>query len=605
MNYQTQQDPVKELSNWETRIIILGKRRNLPVIFGVDLLELCVIFSYNLQKKSLSGSIIRMKQLQVTTIARLAFLLTVIPAIFLILVLFIYTIHQNDRQNELLMEEYEQNVVISFEQTLDKMSEQMKELARSATFRAFANSSIDSAVRKTGFDLLDSALQDIRSTDEAIAVVFYNTKCDFSTKVSKKSDIFLSVTEKLPELVGEGPLSQKATYTVLTVDDQPVVVFQLAQRYGNLFLVIDPLKNPDFVFLRNLQKENGELCFSTEELSEKPKMRHQVTETRLDSLYLHYYYGRTGLSAIMDSTQRLLLPLIILVILFIPTVFILFLRRLTMPMVQLTDSFRIVGEGDRNYRIEKKSSIREVQSIYSGFDTMMDSINEAEEKSRRSELDMVQAKLQYLQLQIRPHFYLNCLKNISSMADLKKTDEIRELVLFLSGYLRYSFQDVMASTTLMNELEAVKGYVSLMKCMSPNAELNFSLDSDTLDARCLPLTGLSFIENCFKYQNDSGILQINVSTELQKKGDESFVKLVIANNGGGFDQEIMDEINQADPSVILYRSERVGIANVKYRLWLAYKEKASVLLSSQDDWAVVTVSFPYEPSGQLSYMEEP
>jgi len=157
----------------------------------------------------------------------------------------------------------------------------------------------------------------------------------------------------------------------------------------------------------------------------------------------------------------------------------------------------------------------------------------------------------------------------------------------------------------MNELEAVKGYVSLMKCMSPNAELSFSLDSDTLDARCLPLTGLSFIENCFKYQNDSGILQINVSTELQKKGDESFVKLVIANNGGGFDQEIMDEINQADPSVILYRSERVGIANVKYRLWLAYKEKASVLLSSQDDWAVVTVFFPYEPSGQLSYMEEP
>ena len=94
-----------------------------------------------------------MKQLQVTTIARLAFLLTVIPAIFLILVLFIYTIHQNDRQNELLMAEYEQNVVISFEQTLDKMSEQMKELARSATFRAFANSSIDSAVRKTGFYL--------------------------------------------------------------------------------------------------------------------------------------------------------------------------------------------------------------------------------------------------------------------------------------------------------------------------------------------------------------------------------------------------------------------------------------------------------------------
>ena len=47
MNYQTQQDPVKKLSNWETRIIILGKRRDLSVIFGVDLLELCMIFSYN------------------------------------------------------------------------------------------------------------------------------------------------------------------------------------------------------------------------------------------------------------------------------------------------------------------------------------------------------------------------------------------------------------------------------------------------------------------------------------------------------------------------------------------------------------------------------
>ena len=31
----------------------------------------------------------------------------------------------------------------------------------------------------------------------------------------------------------------------------------------------------------------------------------------------------------------------------------------------------------------------------------------------------VQAQLQYFQLQIRPHFYLNCMKNLNSLIDLK------------------------------------------------------------------------------------------------------------------------------------------------------------------------------------------
>ena len=90
-------------------------------------------------------------------------------------------------------------------------------------------------------------------------------------------------------------------------------------------------------------------------------------------------------------------------------------------------------------------------------------------------LDAVPAKLQYLQLQIRPHFYLNCLKNINSRAQMHEDEKIQTLVISLSDYFRYNFQDVKNFVTVREELEAVQSYVDLCRCLYNEIELEFGI----------------------------------------------------------------------------------------------------------------------------------
>lgn len=528
-----------------------------------------------------------------------AFLCTVILSLGLILGLFSYTLFQNDQQSQLLLKEYEQNVIRSFERTISQVDTRMRELTYSQNFRKFANSSDPLTVNKMSGDLLDNALQELQMADETVAILFSNTTCGIHSKVSKDAYYLEPVFESLLLQTKEGSVArERQLFTMEANGTNLLVVLHLVQRYGNLFVVLNPAVNPDYLSLCDLLDEGERLVFSVDGTTSGNSQLHHLMETNVEGLYLHYSRIAPSLLSLLDKNQLFLLPLIILAVLAIPTVFILSLHRLLEPMYRMTKSFQIVGEGNHEYRIHRESSIQEVYEIFSGFDTMMDNITTAQEESRRSQMETIQAKLQYLQLQIRPHFFLNCLKNIYSMADLDKTREIQELVLFLSQYLRYSFQDVTAFTSLLNEMEAVKGYVGLMRCMSPEADLAFSLDSEALNAKCLPLTALTFVENCFKYQKGIQPLKITVKASMAREEGVPFVKITIKNNGGGFDPQVMEEINATDPAQFVYRSEKIGIANVKYRLWHSYQGRAAVLLSSQGEEAIVTIRFPYLPFGE-------
>ena len=59
-------------------------------------------------------------------------------------------------------------------------------------------------------------------------------------------------------------------------------------------------------------------------------------------------------------------------------------------------------------------------------------------------LQVQKTKMQYYQIQIRPHFFLNCMKNLYAMAEGKKYEKIQEMILTLSSYLRAVLKDYSA-----------------------------------------------------------------------------------------------------------------------------------------------------------------
>ena len=77
----------------------------------------------------------------------------------------------------------------------------------------------------------------------------------------------------------------------------------------------------------------------------------------------------------------------------------------------------------------------------------------------KEQLEKQKTKIDYLQLQIRPHFYINCLNSIYSMAQLKHTEEIQQLALYVSGYMRSIFRKGTKPILMDEELQQIVNYV--------------------------------------------------------------------------------------------------------------------------------------------------
>ena len=58
--------------------------------------------------------------------------------------------------------------------------------------------------------------------------------------------------------------------------------------------------------------------------------------------------------------------------------------------------------------------------------------------------------------------------------------------------------------------------------------------------------------------------------------------------------EVLEHLNGLDPSKVEYHNEHVGISNVRYRLWLVFREQAKLTFRNDDCRAVVEMLLPYE-----------
>ena len=98
------------------------------------------------------------------------------------------------------------------------------------------------------------------------------------------------------------------------------------------------------------------------------------------------------------------------------------------------ETMQKVGNGNLSLRVNDNYDLLELQRFGQTFNEMLTKINDLKLEAYEKKLDLKQAQLQYLQLQIRPHFYLNCLKSLYGMAEKKQYGEIQESILALSEY---------------------------------------------------------------------------------------------------------------------------------------------------------------------------
>lgn len=292
--------------------------------------------------------------------------------------------------------------------------------------------------------------------------------------------------------------------------------------------------------------------------------------------------------------QFLLLVITFVLLAFIPLCWMTLRRLLLEPVDSLTRTMEAIQGGDTAIRVPKTSRIQEVNQISHTVNTMLDTIQQQKIDVYEQRLAIQHAQLQYLHLQIRPHFFLNCLNIVYSLAGEKKYSAIQELTLDLSDYLRSIFRDGSKLVPLKTELTSVESYIHIQQAGAQiPPQLKMTIDADTLKVLVPPLSLLTFVENSIKHSSrqDSPLeIRIKCSKLPGEEEGEGYLNVSISDNGGGFTPEQLDELNK--PQENIYTDQHVGISNIRSRLRLLFGSQATLSFRNLIDGACVELFLP-------------
>ena len=123
-----------------------------------------------------------------------------------------------------------------------------------------------------------------------------------------------------------------------------------------------------------------------------------------------------------------------------------------------------------------------------------------ERQSETLEREKLQAELNYLKAQIRPHFLLNTLNNLYALT-LRKSDRAQDVILKLSDMLGYLlYEGSAAEVPLENEIAAIQTYLELEKLRcGERLDATLEVEGDTGGRQIPPMLLLPFVENAFKH----------------------------------------------------------------------------------------------------------
>ncbi len=188
-----------------------------------------------------------------------------------------------------------------------------------------------------------------------------------------------------------------------------------------------------------------------------------------------------------------------------------------------------------------------------------------------------EAELNMLKSQINPHFLFNSLNSIASLT-MSNPDEARDMIIRLSDFLRYSLKHRENEfVPLKEELGRMKDYLAIEKVRF-GEKLTYEFDIGE-ECEKFPVPTMIFqplFENAIRHSVYESTDPVNIRFTCQS--DQGHMKTVITND--------------YDPEVPSRKGTGVGLENVKQRIELGYKDKASMYWKGEDGVFTVTILFP-------------
>ncbi len=268
-----------------------------------------------------------------------------------------------------------------------------------------------------------------------------------------------------------------------------------------------------------------------------------------------------------------ILGLSLLVLALVPLFFLSLKRWYLQPMKQMDQTLQKIHSGQMDVRFAEDQKTEELKQLSTSFNSMMDQVQNLKIEAYEKELSYQYAQLQYLQLQISPHFFLNILKTLYGMAEKRNYEKIQNAILMISDHVRYIFHDNKDRVPLTTELSHVENYINMQRYITSRL-IHFSLLTEPgLENALIPALCLqTFVENACKYAMlpDRPLeLSLEIRRLYSEEGDS--LDITVKDNGPGLSEELLKEYN--GKVSFGYRENHIGILNVRQRLYLLYGER--------------------------------
>lgn len=257
---------------------------------------------------------------------------------------------------------------------------------------------------------------------------------------------------------------------------------------------------------------------------------------------------------------------------------------------ELLDGISSVQNGDFTNKVSIKTN-DEFELIGDYYNEMVIKVQELIEKNKEEAMQVTLSQIKLLESQFNPHFIFNTLEMLRYMIKAKD-DSSEKVLLSMSRILRYSIDNTIRTTKLIEDIKYIQDYLTIQKFRFGNKfDYNISIRDECKNCTIPKLIIQPIVENSIKYGfQDKDYLLINVNSYIKKNN----LIIDIIDNGEGISREELFEIerilNNSDNS-----STHIGLYNVQKRISLLYGQEFGIKIESEKEKGTkVSIKLPID-----------
>lgn len=289
--------------------------------------------------------------------------------------------------------------------------------------------------------------------------------------------------------------------------------------------------------------------------------------------------------------QIILFFLALLSFLVLPFLVRLVKKQVVKPISRMEEVIRVFEKGNMDVRITDKADTAEVQVLYDSFNHMAEQIRELKITVYEEKIQKQHTELQYLKMQIKPHFLMNTLNVIYSFLLTEDVASARELLVYLTNYCRSILRSDAEMLSLEEELGNLENYLRIME-MRYSRKFSYIIECEEglEQTSVLPLMLQTLVENCIKHGGKSFNFEILIHIQTVLRENQKKVQIAIIDTGDGFEEDILGILENGQR----LEGNHLGIQNIRERLRLTYKGRAEMhFFNRPEGGAEIRIEFPF------------